>query len=216
MFLRRRTSQRCRVPVGADKAALRVAGSGVVDEHAGPRARLVRDVGDAAHRADRGRTGRQAVLVGRLGEDVAVAAARIDPADLPMARVPWQSPADRCCRRPCRSRVGAQVRAADAGHQRVGGRPADGRVGDRRRVLHRRLGVVGPAAVSGAGQEVTPLRGRDERVPKVQERLLPPKPSSAVPKSARSPSPGGCRRGTARHSSSAGSPARPAFQRDWW
>src|SRR6516164_7498095 len=71
----------------ADDEPAAGAAPGGVDQRAGPRAGLERDVGDAAHRADRGGPGRQAVLVRRRSEDVAEAAARIDPADLPVRLV---------------------------------------------------------------------------------------------------------------------------------
>src|SRR3954452_11411864 len=104
-----------------------------VDEHARARARLVGDVWNAAGAGrDRGATARKVALVIRTREDVAEAAARIDPAHLCHTGV------GRAGRRRGdavdgarvilpRRRVCAEVCAADAGHERVGSRPLDSR-----------------------------------------------------------------------------------------
>ena len=69
---------------------------------------------------------------------MAEAAAGVDPADLRSWVWPWQFAGGRDVVDDARrgvERVGAQVGAADAGHERVGGRPLDGRERDQRSAL---------------------------------------------------------------------------------
>src|SRR5207245_3901170 len=101
-----------------------VARVGDVNQHAGPAARLEPDVGHPAHRVDGGAPGGQVVLEGWLAEDVAEAASRIDPADLPN---PWMGLAVDWRRDAIHSQAGAGIGAlvgpADPSDQRIGRRP---------------------------------------------------------------------------------------------
>src|SRR6266702_2511160 len=137
----------------AEQPALAVGGKADEDQRAGAGAGLVGDVRNAAHRADGGAAGRQRVLVSRLAEHVAEAAAAERPADFGLARVRLAlggrirvvSDARRGV-----GRVGAEIGAADAGHQRIAGRPLDGREGDEGSGLaNRSLADVGGAGVTG-------------------------------------------------------------------
>ena len=127
------------------------------------------------------------------------------------------APAGRRCRPSaccvCR-RVGAQVRAADAGHERVGRRPLDRRVRDRscRPCRPACFVSLAGAAVAGRAEHGDAVgRGRLERVAQVQQRLRAAERvlgrAEALRDDVRR---GGGRRRTARRSSSAGSPARRA------
>src|SRR5262249_29960628 len=127
------------VPAGA--ARVRAAATGVpsgdggpaeVHEHPGACARLIRDVGDAAHvrvrawrsdrGADEGAPGRQGVLERRAREEDAVTASGVDPADLAHAGIclPVGRRRGAVDGRP-RGRVHTEVGAADARHELVGG-----------------------------------------------------------------------------------------------
>src|SRR5438477_4375912 len=146
------------VPTGAarsrsaDQPARAVVGKADEDQRAGAGAGLVGDVRDAPHRADGSAARGQGVLVVRLAEHVAEAAAAERPADFGLARVRLALGGRVCAVHHAGGRVrrvGAEIGAADAGHQRVAGRPFDGGEGDRRSALaDGSLAAVGAAAVT--------------------------------------------------------------------